>query len=105
MFRLDEAAQVTGPLKKSFLNHINELTLHIHTMKVWVIFFLLKYICHQEPTWQCRRCRFDPWVRKTPLEKEMASQSSILAWEISRTEEPDGPQSMASQKSWTGLSN
>ena len=28
------------------------------------------------------------------LEKEMATHSSILAWEMPRTEEPDGPQSM-----------
>ena len=26
--------------------------------------------------------RFDPWVREDPLEKEMATYSSILAWEI-----------------------
>ena len=29
-----------------------------------------------------------------PLEKEMATHSSILAWEIPWTEEPDGQQSM-----------
>ena len=34
-----------------------------------------------------------------PLEKEMATQSSILAWEILWTEEPGGLQSMESQKS------
>ena len=28
----------------------------------------------------------------------MATHSSILAWEISRTEEPDGLQSMGSQR-------
>ena len=39
------------------------------------------------------------------LEKEMATQSSILAWEISWTEEPSGLQSMGSQKSQTGLSD
>ena len=33
-----------------------------------------------------------------PLEKEMAIHSSILAWEISWTEEPDGLQSMELQK-------
>ena len=33
-----------------------------------------------------------------PLEKEMAAHSSILAWEISGTEEPGGPQSMGSQR-------
>ena len=33
-----------------------------------------------------------------PLEKEMATHSSILAWKISWTEEPDGLQSMRSQR-------
>ena len=40
-----------------------------------------------------------------PLEKEMATHSYILAGEIPWTEEPDGLQSMGSQKSWTQLSN
>ena len=31
-----------------------------------------------------------------PPEEEMATHSSILAWEISRTEEPGGLQSMGS---------
>ena len=33
-----------------------------------------------------------------PLEKEMATHSSILAWKIPRTEEPGGLQSMWSQR-------
>ena len=33
-----------------------------------------------------------------PLEKDMATHSSILAWKISRTEEPGGLQSMGSQR-------
>ena len=33
-----------------------------------------------------------------PLEKEMATHSSILAWKIPWTEEPGGPQSMGSQR-------
>ena len=33
-----------------------------------------------------------------PLEKGMAIHSSILAWRITWTEEPDGPQSMGLQK-------
>jgi len=36
-----------------------------------------------------------------PLEKEMATHFSILDWEIPWTEEPDGLQSMGSQKSHT----
>ena len=39
-----------------------------------------------------------------PLEKEMATHSSILGWEIPWTEEPGGQQSMGSQ-SWTRPSN
>ena len=34
-------------------------------------------------------------------EKEMAPHSSILAWRIPWTEEPDGLQSMGVTKSWT----
>ena len=33
-----------------------------------------------------------------PLEKEMATHSSILAWKILWVEEPGGPQSMGSQR-------
>ena len=33
-----------------------------------------------------------------PLEKEMATHFSILAWKIPYTEEPDGPQSMRPQR-------
>ena len=43
--------------------------------------------------------------KEDPMEKEMATHSNILAWEISWTEEPGGLQSMDSQKSWTRLSN
>ena len=36
--------------------------------------------------------------REDPLEEEMATHSSILAWEIPRTEKPGGLQSMGSQE-------
>ena len=39
------------------------------------------------------------------LEKEVATNSSILAWEISWTEELGGLQKMGSRNSWTQLSN
>ena len=39
--------------------------------------------------------------REDPLEKEMASHSSILAREIPWTEEPGGPQSVGPQESDT----
>jgi len=31
---------------------------------------------------QCGRPGFDPWGGKIPLEKEMATHSSTLAWKI-----------------------
>jgi len=40
-----------------------------------------------------------------PLEEEMATHSSILAWEIPWTEEPGGLQSIRSQKSMTQFTN
>ena len=40
---------------------------------------------------------FDPG-RKDPLEKEMATHSSILAWRIPWTEEPGGLQSTEPQR-------
>ena len=49
------------------------------------------------------------WVqnlgREDPLEEEMATHSSILAWKIPWTEEPGGLQTTELQKSRTQLSN
>ena len=53
---------------------------------------------------QCRRRRrfgLDPLGREDPLEKGMATHSSILAWEIPWVEEPDLLQSMGTQsRTW-----
>ena len=43
--------------------------------------------------------------QEDPLGKEVATHSSILAWEIPQTEESGGLHSTGSQKSWTRLSN
>ena len=47
----------------------------------------------------------ETWVRflgrEDPLENEMATHSSILAWKIPWTEEPGGLQPMRSQESGT----
>ena len=55
----------------------------------------LKHLPAMRETWVQSLCREDP------LEKEMAAHSSILAWEIPRTEEPGGLQSIGWQKSQT----
>ena len=38
------------------------------------------------------------WDREDPLEEEMTTHSSILAWNIPWTKEPGGLQSMGSQR-------
>ena len=43
--------------------------------------------------------------QEDPLEKEMATHSSILAWRTPWIKEPGGLQTMESQKSWTQLNN
>ena len=60
------------------------------------LFKSLSKICHLSGifvvvNWSVRR-------PQDPLEKEMATQSSILAWRIPWTEEPGGLQSMGSQR-------
>ena len=52
---------------------------------------------------QCRRYGFDTLMGKTPLEKEMSTHSSIVAWKIPWIEETSGLQSIGSQKNWTQL--
>ena len=52
-----------------------------------------------------QKTQVPPLGREDRLDKEMATHSSILAWEISWIEEPGGLQSMGSQKSGTGLSD
>ena len=51
----------------------------------------------------------ETWVQflgeEDPLEEEMATHYSILAWRIPWTEEPGGLQPMGSQKSRTQLSD
>ena len=53
-------------------------------------------------TVKCLLTMWETWVQtlgqEDLLEKEMAPHSSILAWKIPWTEEPDRLQSMGSQK-------
>ena len=50
----------------------------------------------KNPPCQCRKPGFNPW--EDPLEKDMATHSSILAWRIPWTEEPGRLQSMGLQR-------
>ena len=51
-----------------------------------------------KPLTTMRETRVQPLGWEDPLEKEMATHTSTLAWKIPWTEERDGLQSMGSQK-------
>ena len=77
------------------------LTLHFHT------FFHANTIAQVMASLVVQRVKNAPAMQETqvqslgwedPLEKEMATHSSILAWEIPRTEKPHRLQSMGSQR-------
>ena len=82
-------------------------------LNIWLICFFKTWPCailytYQASLWlsgkdsacQCRRCGFNPWVRKIPWRRKWQPlQYSCL--EISWTMEPGGLQSIGSQKSWT----
>ena len=56
------------------------------------------WLSGKESACQGRRRRFDPWVRRDPLEEEITARSSILAWRIPWTGEPGGLQRMGSER-------
>ena len=51
-----------------------------------------------QETQETQKAQVSSLGRKDPLEEEMATCSSILAWRIPWTEEPRGLQSMGSQR-------
>ena len=70
-----------------------------------IIYFI--YVCTYISACLCERLKHLPAIRETwvrslgqedPLEKEMATHSSILAWRILWREEPGGLQSLGSPR-------
>ena len=68
------------------------------TFRSLIQFELVNHMPAMQETWVRFLCREDP------LEKEMATYSSILVWRIPWTEEPGG-HSPWDCKSWTRLSD
>ena len=61
----------------------------------------LLWLSGKEPALPIQETQVLSLGQEDPLGKEMATHSSILAWEIIWTEEPTGLQSMGLQKSQT----
>ena len=78
-----------------------------HSLDIYLNYLLMKYsvtfIWASLVAQRLKRlpAMWETWVqslgREDPLEKEMATHSSILAWRILWTEEPGGLQSVGSQ--------
>ena len=66
---------------------------------------LPRWLSGEVSTSQGRRCRFDPWIGKIPLKKDMATYSSILAWSVPWIEKPGGLQSRSDQISHSVVSD
>ena len=52
--------------------------------------------------WETQETQVLSLCQEDPLEKDMATHSSILAWRIPWTEEPGGLQSMVQKESGLG---
>ena len=82
-----------------------------YTTGIWVIYPTLTIgtpggTMVKKSAYQSRRCKRCKWPlgREDPLEKEMATHSSILAWQIPWTEEPGRSESMGLKRvghSWS----
>ena len=67
-------------------------------LKKSVINGLLWWLSGKEPTLPMQETQVLSLGQEDPLGKEMATHSSILAWEIIWTEEPTGLQSMGCKR-------
>ena len=67
----------------------------MHVLGASLVALVVKNPPAMQETWVQSRGREDP------LKKQMTTHSSILAWKIPWTEEPDGLQSMGLQKCQT----
>ena len=72
--------------------HQHELVIGIHMSQAYLVAQTVKRL----PT--VRETRVRSLGREVPLQKEMATHSSILAWKIPWTEDPGRLQSMGSQR-------
>ena len=75
----------------------------IFSRKFGMAFFYQLFLINEIPRWcignlPMKETQVRFLGQENPVEEEMATHSSILAWEISCTEEPGGLQSMGWQR-------
>ena len=92
----EEKAEFTKVPLISVLLTINKQW-YLLSVHISLVAQIVKHLSAMQETWVWSLGPEDP------LEKEMATHSSILAWRIPWTEEPGGLQSTGSQRVRTGL--
>ena len=83
-------------LTVAVISKTTDVTLTTHTRRELQWAVLVAQTVKRLPT--MREIRFQSLGGEDPLEKAMATHSSILAWEIPWTEEPGGLQSLGCQR-------
>ena len=79
---------VVYPYNETLFSNKKELNVDIYNIRASLVAQTVKNSSTMQETW------VRSLGQKDPLEKEMATHSSILAWRIPCTEEPVGLQSM-----------
>ena len=99
---------LTGSMMKCKVQFVNMTTqrgtqnaacyCHAVTQRFFLVSYQLRQVKNRLPMQETQETQVWSLGREDALEKEMATHSSTLAWEISWTEEPGGLQSMGSQR-------
>jgi len=92
MQRVKTSIVYSSELTLFIQNRVIDTYLHVSTFSASLVAQSVKNLPAVQETW----VQSLDW--EDPLEKEMAIQSSILAWKISWTKEPGGLQSTRSQR-------
>ena len=108
VFKLTQALWRQGPWLSIWLLHIHPALCTLLAISSCSINISWKYASLVAQTVKNLPAMWDTWVwsldQEDPLEKEMATHSSLLPWRAPWTEEPGGLQSMGSQRvghSWS----
>ena len=81
-----------GRKESDMTERLHFTSLHFMDDEASLVAQMVKHLAAMQKTW------VQSLGQEDPLEKEMATHSSILAWRIPWTEEPGGLQSMVLQR-------
>ena len=98
------------PILVEFLMSVDQVTVGLYSTSLMICgdstgIPMVQWVKSPPAMQKTQGCRFDLWVRKIPLEEDIASHFSILAWKIPWTEKPWRATVHRVSKNWTWLSD